>query len=125
MGVPFIHMGRDIKTGLDCYGLVKDAYKVFFGIDIIDVESYARKWFLKGEDYFGQNAARQFEAVEKPRPGDVVLFNASHGTANHTGIVLSAGWFLHASHAGVVRARLAQRYWRDRIVGFYRLKGAA
>ena len=27
IGVPFLNKGRDVKKGLDCYGLVKEVYK--------------------------------------------------------------------------------------------------
>ena len=48
IGVPFKNHGRDVKTGLDCYGLVMEVYRRFgirlpeFDADYDDVEKISQ-----------------------------------------------------------------------------------
>ncbi len=125
LGIPFLHMGRDPKMGLDCYGLIKCVYRDFLGVDLLDIEEYSKYWFLNGEQYFMDNYTTHFDEVKDgiPKLFDVVLFNCSHGEANHAGIVLDRMRFIHANRAGVTVNKFTQRYWKDRTVGFFRLKG--
>lgn len=121
LGVPFKHLGRSPKMGLDCYGLIK----CFFGdlgIELIDVEDYKKNWSKDGLNYFLDNYYKQFIEVPVPHPFDVVLFKNDEGVANHAGIVLSGDRFIHTSRVGTVVARLNELNNFKRIVGFYRIK---
>lgn len=116
--IPYTHKGRDPKTGLDCYGLIKCIYQDA-GIELMDVEDYAIDWSRSGEDYFMQNYYRQFDEVPIPHFLDIVLLNRGE-VACHAGVVLEGNRFIHCSKAGINIQPL--RRWFQRIVGFYRVK---
>lgn len=133
MPVPYVHHGRDME-GLDCYGLII-AVKAEQGFKIYDTEEdYTENWSFKNKNYFVENYHREWVKVDKPRPGDVVLFKATIRTynqegestvrevVNHGGIVLHNSRFLHTCKAGTVVTRLAQRQWTKKLYGFFRLK---
>ena len=121
LGIPFRHHGRS-PAGLDCYGLIIAVYKEL-GYEVWDIEEeYDRNWSFKGRNHFIENYHKEWVKVDEPAVFDVVLFSNRRGVANHGGVVLSRGRFMHACRAGVVISRLGDiNYWR-RIEGFYRLK---
>jgi len=119
-GLPYRHMGRDPETGLDCWGLPKDIYKRFLGVDLIDEANYEKRWFKKGFDFFLQRLSEQFSAVNRPGFLDMVLLKDRLGFANHVGVMLDRNRFIHANKAGVTISRISDG-WRDRVVQFYRL----
>ena len=114
--------GRDIKDGLDCYGLIIAVYKDL-GFTLLDIEEeYNEDWAWQGRNHFIENYHNQWVKVEWPRFLDVVLFKNSKGIANHGGIVLRADKFLHCSKVNVTVGRLSDDQWQRRIEGFYHLK---
>lgn len=121
LGVQYLHMGRDARVGLDCYGLLKCVF-ADLGRPLFEVEEYAKDWAQRGGNYFLDNYYNQFEESDCPMPFDVALFKNSKGVPNHAGLVLSDGKFLHTCRAGTVVSRLNDRQWKERLVGFYRIK---
>lgn len=121
LGVPYKHRGRDLK-GLDCYGLIICIYKDL-GFKLWDIEEeYDENWSWKGKNHFIENYHQQWRRIEVPDVFDVVLFSNSKGIANHGGVVLSEGRFIHTCKQGTIISRLSDPGWRKRIEGFYRLK---
>lgn len=120
LGIPYVHQGRSLD-GLDCWGLLKCVYREF-GFELFDIEQYCRTWSLSGSDYFKQHYERDWQQAEKPQFLDAVLFLNSRGIANHAGIVLTGGRFIHACRQGVIISRLNERSWSKNIEGYYRLK---
>lgn len=110
-------------AGADCWGLLKLVY-ADLGFRLFDIENlrYGKTWGLKGDDYFSDNYFHDWERAEKPSALDSVLFLNSRGVANHAGIVLAGGRFIHCCRAGVVVSRLGEASWKPRIEGFYRLR---
>ena len=96
IGTPFIDGGRDKEIGLDCWGLARE---------------------MTAEEM-------DWERLNAPEEGCLVLLRLSPEVwANHVGICLGGGKFIHAySATGTCIDRLAR--WRSRIVGFYKPKGA-
>ncbi|MFA4905037.1 MAG: NlpC/P60 family protein [Candidatus Margulisiibacteriota bacterium] len=120
LGIPYVHKGRTLD-GLDCWGLLKRVYGNF-GIDLFDIEEYSKTWSLTGRDYFKQYYEQDWVMVGCPRFLDAVLFVNSKGIANHAGIVLMNGRFIHSCRQGVIVSRLNDKAWRKNIEGYYRLK---
>ena len=119
LGIPYKHRGRT-QDGLDCWGLIIWAYKKM-GYDLWDIEEeYDKNWSFKGRDLFIENYHKEWEKRDKPELFDVVLFLNGKGIANHGGIMLTNGGFLHCCKRGTVRSRLSQ--WRQKPEGFYHLK---
>lgn len=121
LGVSYRHKGRTLE-GLDCWGLIKEVYKDL-GFELWDIEEdYDEKWSWKGRNHFIENYYKEWVKVKKPNPFDVVLFSNSKGIANHGGVVLKSGKFIHCCKTGVVVSRLGEPRWQKRIEGFYHLK---
>lgn len=121
LGVPFKHLGRNPKIGIDCYGLLKCFFSDL-GIELFDIDDYKKNWSKEGQNYFIENYYKQFEQVPMPHVFDVVLFKNDEGIANHVGIVLSGDKFIHTNKVGTVIGRLNEFNNFKRIVGFYRIK---
>lgn len=118
IGVPFVDGGRT-KAGLDCWGLAmillqRQGYRVQdYPIQATDVAEIA-KALKDGSERGG------YERLDAPEPGHIVLLRLSMDVwANHVGICIGQGRFIHAySKTGVCIDRLSK--WKSRIVGYYR-----
>jgi len=121
LGLPYKHMGRDAKTGLDCWGLIKSIY-ADHGIEIDDVENYEINWSKKGHDFFATDKHPEWQKVSDPQFMDIVLFKASDLVVNHAGLVLDESRFIQSCRAGVIVCRLGEMQWFKRNAGYYRLK---
>lgn len=121
--IPYKHRGRGYD-GVDCYGLIIIFYRDFLGIELLDVcRDYDEDWAFKGiRDYFIENYHRQFEKVTKPKLYDIILFQNKKGIANHGGVVLQNGKFIHCSKDGVNISRYSEENFKRRFNGFYRYK---
>lgn len=117
VGIPFVDSGRTLQ-GFDCWGLVRYIYQQRgiqlpnYPIDPKDREAVHQA--------MKEGAASSWKKVETPREGDVVLLELAIGCANHVGVYIGRGDFIHAYGTSVVIDRLS--HWQSRIVGFYRLK---
>jgi len=121
--IPYKHRGRGYD-GADCWGLDILFYRDFLNIKLPDVtEEYDEDWaFKSGKDYFIENYHKQFIKVSRPQLYDVVLFQNSRGKANHAGIILNNGKFIHMTRGGVSINRYIEEIFSKRLNGFYRLK---
>lgn len=115
IGVPFVDGGRD-KSGMDCWGLAREMYRRQ-GIDIPDYHVSAVS-AVSVASQMGVDVA-YWQKLAQPALGCLVLIRLSPDVwANHVGIYIGDGKFIHAySATGVSIGRL--RRWRSRIVGFY------
>lgn len=115
IGIPFVDGGRDLD-GLDCWGLVRELYRRQ-GIDVPDYHISA----MAPSHIAGQMSHDKtgWNRVEKPKVGTMVLLRLSPEVwANHVGICIGDGRFIHAYRStGVCIDRL--RRWKSRIVGYY------
>lgn len=116
IGIPFVDGGRDEK-GLDCWGLVRIAFKRQ-GIEVKDYHIAA----VNAQNIASTMAEQEneWQKLKEPEIGCLVLLRLTPGCwANHVGIYLGDGKFLHAYlSTGVCIDRL--RHWQARIVGFYK-----
>lgn len=120
IGVPFVDGGRDAKSGLDCWGLVKEAFRRQ-GCEVPDYHISA----IEAADIAGEMKQQEddWARLDGPRVGCLVLLRLTPGLwANHVGICIGNGRFLHAYlPTGVCIDRL--RRWQSRVVGYYTPRG--
>lgn len=123
LAIPYKHKGRDYN-GADCYGFIILFYRNVLGKELFDVnEDYDLHWSFKGnKNYFIENYHKQFEKVEKPVHYDIVMFQNRKGVANHAGVVLGYGKFVHCCKDGVLVDNYNRPGWQRRLNGFYRFK---
>lgn len=116
IGIPFVDGGRDPKKGLDCWGLVKEAFRRQ-GYEVPDYNISA----AEAADIAGTMKKQEDDWIhlDEPHVGCLVLLRLTPGLwANHVGIYIGDGRFLHAYlPTGVCIDRL--RRWQSRIVGYY------
>lgn len=114
----FRYGGDDPAKGLNCWNFVKSVCRDF-GRPIADIVDFARNRKV-GECSDLVAAYRDaLRKVEEPRPVDVVLMEFEGML--HAGVVLSKGRFIHMCRLGPGVCRLGERYWRDKILGYYRV----
>ena len=99
VGTPYRYGGNTPDSGFDCSGLIGHVYQTNAGL--VPPRTTAKLQF------WGKPVAR-----EQIRVGDLVVF-LKGGTANHAGIYVGSGRFVHApSTGGVVRLdSLTSNYW--------------
>lgn len=116
IGIPFVDGGRDPESGLDCWGLVKEAFRRQ-GCEVPDYHISA----IEAADIAGTMKRQEDDWIrlDGPRVGCLVLLRLTPGLwANHVGIYVGDGRFLHAYlPTGVCVDRLQR--WQSRIVGYY------
>ena len=123
LGVPYSHKGRDIKTGLDCYGILIWFYnRLGYKLDDYD---YPANWAKQGKNLFIKNYHLNFTQISpnEANIGDAVLFTMKKDIANHIGVLVGKETFLHAQkHTGAVISKLTQQPCCRKIEAFYRIR---
>lgn len=108
LGVPYRYGGTSPTTGFDCSGLIHYIYREVAGIQLPRTTA-------------GLSALPEGKRSPNAlQPGDLVLFSVKGARkANHAGIYVGEGRFVHApSSGGRVRLdRLDDRYWRRTFTG--------
>lgn len=101
VGTPY-RSGGQSRRGTDCSGFVRQVYQKVYGIDL--PRSTAEQVDK------GKRVRRH-----KLREGDLVFFHGRRKRrANHVGIYLKDGRFIHASTSrGVIVSRLDEDYWDE------------
>lgn len=123
IGIPFKNDGRDLKKGIDCWGLAMEIYRR-------NGRNLPEYWEMKGDmEEIGQ-------AIQKALPFFVrvyqshlpipclVMFKFNQKYVNHIGIYIGNGKFIHArNRIGVCIEKLDHPYWSQRFEGFADYKG--
>lgn len=92
-GTPFHHQGRVKGVGVDCAGLIVEAFKEA-GKDLEDRTNYGR---LPAGGQLRQELQKRFSRVHgKPLPGDV-LEMSYEGETSHLGIYTEKDTIIHAN----------------------------
>ena len=99
VGTPYRYGGNTPEGGFDCSGLIGHVYQTNSGLVPPRTTAQMQTW---GKPM----------PMDQVRMGDLVVFLKS-GTANHAGIYVGSGRFVHApSTGGVVRLdSLKGKYW--------------
>jgi probable lipoprotein NlpC len=106
MGTPYKFGGND-KKGIDCSGLVYNAFSEF-GISIPRVSHKQAEAFPEIK-------------LKKARTGDLVYFKTQGSKINHTGVIVKKRGkrkvlFVHAANTGVQVDDLVSNYWQKKFV---------
>lgn len=117
VGVPYVDYGRDPQTGLDCWGLAMEMYRRR-GISLPNNPYNPRDFKLISKQFEAQRDTAHWKKLEAPAIGCLVVIRlADSGWANHCGVYVGYGEFIHAYHTAVVIDRI--RRWLPRIAGYY------
>ena len=119
IGKPFVSGGRDLHTGMDCWGLIMEVYNRR-GINLPDFKVDSKAFALINSIIDGEIGTGAWEEVEQP--GDellVVLMRIHPKYVTHVGAYLGDGRIIHTmENTGVVISRATAL--RNMIVGYYR-----
>jgi len=125
IGVPFVNRGRDAKSGLDCYGLVKEVYRRYgyslpeYDTDFNDMERISGL-------FTGNTNGYPWREISEPKVPCLIgiRFGAPDGVVNHTAVYIGGDRFIHTrARIGVNIDRISSPAWRRVIVGFYEYVG--
>lgn len=115
LGTKYVWGGNDLKNGVDCSGLVQQVFGRY-GI------------YVPRTTYDQINVGASVP-TNKLQPGDLVFFDTEPGNkgADHVGIYIGGGKFIHAPHTGdVVKiSSLTDSYYMNRLMGARRVPGVA
>ena len=128
IGVPFKNHGRDVKTGLDCYGLVMEVYKRFgvslpeFDAEYDDVEKISQ---IINKEKSDTSSWKKCDKGNLPVPCILAIrFGVPKGVVNHTGCYIGDGKFIHIrENIGVCVDRISSPAWNRVIEGCYEYAG--
>lgn len=113
IGTPYVHGGNSLTSGVDCSGMVQQAYQ-HFGLSVARV-TY---------DQIGQGMA---VGMKDLRPGDMIFFDTDKGKSgpDHVGIYMGNGKFIHAPRPGkgIEIDDLKSGYYQDLFMGGRRISG--
>jgi NlpC/P60 family len=113
LGTPYVWGGNDLKSGVDCSGLIQQVYK-HYGIDL------PRTTY----DMIGVGAPVGIKGL---RPGDLVFFDTDKDKPgpDHVGIYLGGGKMVEAPKPGgkVQITDMTQKWYVDRFMGGRRISG--
>ncbi|MBL6429351.1 MAG: C40 family peptidase [Maritimibacter sp.] len=122
IGTPYRHQASCKGAGTDCLGLIRGIWRALYGGEPVAIPPYTPDWSEPSRDeVLMRTATALLTHVERPDPGDVLLFRMrDKGVAKHLGVLATSETFIHAySGHGVVESSLSAP-WRRRIVGTFR-----
>lgn len=122
IGTPYRHQASCKGAGTDCLGLIRGIWRALYGGEPVAIPPYTPDWSEPSRDEVLMRTARTLLThVERPEPGDVLLFRMrDKGVAKHLGVLATSETFIHAySGHGVVESSLSAP-WRRRIAGTFR-----
>lgn len=105
IGIPFVEFGRDVNTGLDCYGLAIEVEKRL-GKKLNDVVLEKFDYALEKFDYAKVKATLPGLNVKKTdviKEGVILEFYGLRDKRLHVGVALDNNTFIHATENQGVR----------------------
>ena len=119
IGIKFVNGGRNIRTGLDCWGLVMEIFRrkgITVPDFIIDAFDY------KTINNLAEKKQKVWMRVDNPVSTDaplVVIMRIHPILITHAGVFIGGGKVIHTTAGtGVIISRIAAL--KNRIVGYYR-----
>lgn len=119
-------LGRAYDAGRhDCYGLVRDYYRDVYGVNLLNFARPEGWWNdpemnliddlleADGWERLGTNT-RQL------KPGDGLVFSLIHGKANHVGVYVGNGMFIHHVWQRFSCEDALMEKWKSRLLAVVR-----
>ena len=128
IGTPFVNEGRDLKTGLDCYGLVMEVFRRF-GIELpeytANYNDAAKIHAIIRRQKMNPIWRKVEDGEEPPVPSIVCIsFGVPKGIINHTGVYIGDGKMIHTrDKIGVCVDRVQSPAWNRLIDSYYTYVG--
>jgi cell wall-associated NlpC family hydrolase len=122
LGAKWHHAACVPYVAVDCAQFLAWTYSAVGLIDKPDYTDYPRDWAAhRNEEWFINTVTKYAHEIEKPLPGDVVLFKVGR-TFSHSGIVIDWPHLIHADmRAGVVLADASMGELSKRKMRFFSL----
>ena len=93
---PYHHAARLKGIGVDCAMFLAEVYEKAGVIDHVDPDRYPRDWHQhQSEELYLENVESFCHRVDKPKPGDVVMFKFGR-CASHGAIVIEWPQIIHS-----------------------------
>jgi len=106
-------IGREFHHGtLDCYGLIRDWYRIERGVVLSDFQRLNDWWHQGGDLYRAHFAEAGFEAGADLHPGAVLLMQVASPVPNHAAIYLGDDIILHHLHGRLSSRDVYGGFWR-------------
>ena len=127
IGTPYRHQASLIGAGCDCLGLVRGVWRAFYGEEPEPIPAYAPDWAEATRlEAMIEAGGRHLVAVaiDRARPGDVVLFRWRPDLpAKHAGVLATPATFVHAYEGAAVVESPLGSWWRRRIAAAFAFPG--
>tara|TARA_B100000780_G_scaffold213710_1_gene153234 strand:+ start:167 stop:592 length:426 start_codon:yes stop_codon:yes gene_type:complete len=128
---PYLHLGNNAETGIDCFNLCKYVYLHELNIDI----PYTTDDFCKivDEDWYSKTQERLFEInanektgwrrVREPKPYDIITMSlGSTNVTNHCALYVDRNKILQTMIKHKSWVSLYGNYYKQYTMGVYRWK---
>lgn len=132
IGKPFL-LGARGPDQYDCHGLAIEVFRrfgvIFPNVNIAELSVEQITSTIASELSHHTNDLRDWIQIEKPMSPCLVVIRGYHKFANHLGVYIGSGKFIHAfatvNEKGEMRGqvcvnRLSDPLWRNRIAGYYK-----
>lgn len=118
IGLPYVKYGRDVKTGLDCYGLVVHIYKQEFNIELDALTNITTEhgYTRASKELVNTQSYKEFiEVTGERKLGDIILISFA-GNPLHVGMAINENSMIH-SNEGIdcVIEDIRGTVWRNKI----------
>ena len=116
--------GRTYKEGKsDCWSLVQDYYKETYNIKVPICDHISENWKDLGIPFKEEEINDLgFEYTDKPKKGDLILFNVMSKNPNHFGVYLGGNIFLHHADNRLSCREPIAGVWAKYLKGFLKCK---
>lgn len=126
IGIPFVDGGKNIKTGLDCYGLCQEVSRRY-GLDLPDFERACYDAITIHMTVLDQAVSTNWTRLPEPEPGCLVAMAIdpeAPDICQHIAIYIGENEIMQTivkigSH--VIKAD--HRFYKNKIKGYYRWNG--
>ena len=123
IGIPFVQDGRDPATGLDCWGLCREALRRY-GQEVPDFPQAVYDALEIHSAFAQEDLSGRWEKLPEPEPGCVVAMAIDPDlpeAITHLGVYVGGGRVLHTiQKLNSSLFRLDDRFWGGKIRGYYR-----
>lgn len=118
IGTPYVKYGRDIETGLDCYGLIVHIYKQEFNLELDPLTNLTTQQGFKSasERLRKTDIYKEFEPVlHEMKLGDIILISFA-GNPLHVGMAIDNNRMIHSNeNIDCVIEDIRGTLWQNRI----------